>query len=128
VLLGEVVDIDLAAREVVLDTIGERSRVRYDSLIVAAGAAQSYFGHDEFAIHAPGMKTIDDAIELRGRIFGAFEMAELEASGRPVIAKPRTPVSRSMTNLSSPSTTVFSQRALVIAATRCLSRRRTGSR
>jgi NADH dehydrogenase len=79
VLLGEVVDIDLAGRELVLDTIGKRSRVPYDSLIVAAGAAQSYFGHDEFAAHAPGMKTIDDALELRGRIFGAFEMAELES-------------------------------------------------
>jgi NADH dehydrogenase len=79
VLLGEVVDIDLEARELVLETLGNPSRVAYDSLIVAAGAAQSYFGHDEFANHAPGMKTIDDALELRGRIFGAFEMAELEA-------------------------------------------------
>jgi NADH dehydrogenase len=79
VRLGEVVDVDLATRELTLDTIGTRSRLRYDSLIVAAGAAQSYFGHDEFAVHAPGMKTIDDALELRGRIFGAFEMAELEA-------------------------------------------------
>jgi NADH:quinone reductase (non-electrogenic) len=50
----------------------------YDSLIVAAGAGQSYFGHDEFSRWAPGMKTIDDALELRGRIFGAFEMAETE--------------------------------------------------
>jgi NADH:quinone reductase (non-electrogenic) len=49
----------------------------YDSLIVAAGANQSYFGHDEMAQFAPGMKTIDDARELRRRIFGAFEMAEL---------------------------------------------------
>jgi NADH dehydrogenase len=79
VLLGEVVQIDLAAHEVVLQTLGRRSRVAFDSLIVAAGAAQSYFGHDEFAAHAPGMKTIDDALELRGRIFGAFEMAELES-------------------------------------------------
>jgi NADH:quinone reductase (non-electrogenic) len=79
VLLGEVVQIDLAAREVVLETLGQRSRVPFDSLIVAAGAAQSYFGHDEFAVHAPGMKTIDDALELRGRIFGAFEMAELDS-------------------------------------------------
>ncbi|MGH2984461.1 MAG: NAD(P)/FAD-dependent oxidoreductase [Solirubrobacterales bacterium] len=78
VLLGEVVHIDLAARELMLDTIGQRAPVAYDSLIVAAGAAQSYFGHDEFAVHAPGMKTIDDALELRGRIFGAFEMAELD--------------------------------------------------
>src|SRR4051812_19769092 len=78
-LLGEVVDIDLATRELVVDTIGNRSRVPYDSLIVAAGAAQSYFGHNEFAVHAPGMKTIDDALEMRGRIFGAFEMAEVDS-------------------------------------------------
>jgi NADH dehydrogenase len=49
----------------------------YDSLIVAAGAQQSYFGNDEFATFAPGMKTIDDALELRGRILGAFEAAEV---------------------------------------------------
>jgi NADH dehydrogenase len=78
VLLGEVVDVDLEAREVTLETIGRSARVAYDSLIVAAGARQSYFGHDEFGLHAPGMKTIDDALELRGRIFGAFELAELE--------------------------------------------------
>jgi NADH dehydrogenase len=51
--------------------------VPYDSLIVAAGVSQSYFGHDELALFAPGMKTIDDAHELRRRIFGAFEMAEV---------------------------------------------------
>jgi NADH dehydrogenase len=51
--------------------------VPYDSLIVAAGVTQSYFGHDEFARLAPGMKTIDDALELRRRLFGAFEMAEM---------------------------------------------------
>jgi NADH dehydrogenase len=78
VLLGEVVDLDLEAREVTLETVGRSARVAYDSLIVAAGAGQSYFGHDEFGVHAPGMKTIDDALELRGRIFGAFELAELE--------------------------------------------------
>src|SRR5262249_7924848 len=44
-----------------------------------AGATGSYFGHDEFARFAPGMKTVDDALELRGRIFGAFEMAEMES-------------------------------------------------
>jgi NADH dehydrogenase len=49
----------------------------YDSLIVAAGAQQSYFGNDHFATFAPGMKTIDDALELRGRILGAFEAAEV---------------------------------------------------
>ena len=57
---------------------GSRPReIPYDSLIVAAGVNQSYFGHDEFALYAPGMKTIDDALELRRRIFGAFEMAEM---------------------------------------------------
>ncbi|QIK72026.1 NAD(P)/FAD-dependent oxidoreductase [Propioniciclava coleopterorum] len=50
----------------------------YDTLIVAAGAGQSYFGHDEFETFAPGMKTIDDALELRARIFWAFELAEVE--------------------------------------------------
>ena len=49
----------------------------YDSLIVAAGAGQSYFGNDHFAEFAPGMKSIDDALELRGRIFGGFELAEV---------------------------------------------------
>ena len=54
----------------------------YDSLIVAAGAQQSYFGNDDFAAFAPGMKSIDDALELRGRILGAFEAAEV-ATDRP---------------------------------------------
>ena len=72
-------DVDLdAPRRSTVETLGRRSELPYDSLIVAAGAAQSYFGHDEFARYAPGMKTIDDALELRGRIFGAFELAELE--------------------------------------------------
>ena len=78
VVFGEVVDIDLEARRLTVDTIGLRSEIPYDSLIVAAGASQSYFGHPEFAGDAPGMKTIDHALELRGRIFGAFEMAERE--------------------------------------------------
>jgi NADH dehydrogenase len=81
VLLGDVAHIDVDSHEVVIDTVGRRSRVPYDSLIVAAGAGQSYFGHDEFAVFAPGMKTIDDALGLRGRIFGAFELAELGAEG-----------------------------------------------
>jgi NADH:ubiquinone reductase (H+-translocating) len=78
VLLGDVVDVDLRAREVTMDTVGNSARVAYDTLIVAAGTAQSYFGHDEFGVHAPGLKTIDDALEVRGRIFGAFELAELD--------------------------------------------------
>ena len=78
VVLGEVVDVELDARRVTVDTVGERSHITYDSLIVATGASQSYFGRPEFAQDAPGMKTIDHALELRGRIFGAFEMAERE--------------------------------------------------
>src|ERR1700710_832675 len=78
VVLGEVVDIDVDDRELTIDTLGQGTTLSYDSLIVATGASQSYFGHDEYARDAPGMKTIDDALELRGRIFGAFEMAELE--------------------------------------------------
>ena len=79
VVLGEVVDIDLHARRVTVDTIGLRTEIEYDMLIVATGARQSYFGRPEFADDAPGMKTLDDALELRGRILGAFEMAEGEA-------------------------------------------------
>ncbi len=79
VLLGEVTKIDLAERRVTSQVLGRETTTRYDSLIVAAGASQSYFGNDHFAEFAPGMKSIDDALELRGRIFGAFEMAELGA-------------------------------------------------
>ena len=78
VMLGEVESIDLEARRLTVNTLGLRCEVTYDSLILATGTDQSYFGHPEFARHAPGMKTIDHALELRGRIFGAFEMAERE--------------------------------------------------
>src|ERR687886_2918448 len=77
VVLGEVTDIDLAARTVTSTILGRTTVQPYDELIVAAGAGQSYFGNDRFAEFAPGMKSIDDALELRGRIFGAFELAEL---------------------------------------------------
>src|ERR671932_1655928 len=77
VILGEVTDIDLAARTVTSTILGRTTVHPYDELIVAAGAGQSYFGNDQFAEFAPGMKSIDDALELRGRIFGAFELAEL---------------------------------------------------
>ena len=80
VQLAEVTGFDLE-RRVVHASVGGRMSVEYpyDSLIVAAGVTQSYFGHDEFAFFAPGMKTLDDALELRRRIFGAFEVAELVA-------------------------------------------------
>jgi NADH dehydrogenase len=86
VMFGEVEGIDLQTRRLTVNTVGRRSEIGYDSLILATGADQSYFGHPEFARHAPGMKTIDHALELRGRIFGAFEMAEREPD--PELRKP----------------------------------------
>ena len=79
VLLGDVTAIDLERQVVTSEVLGRETLHPYDSLIVAAGAGQSYFGNDHFAEHAPGMKSIDDALELRGRIFGAFELAEIGA-------------------------------------------------
>jgi len=79
-IAGEVTDIDLSARTVTSEILGRTTVTEYDSLLVAAGAGQSYFGNDHFAQHAPGMKSIDDALELRGRIFGAFELAELAST------------------------------------------------
>ncbi|MFD4293303.1 NAD(P)/FAD-dependent oxidoreductase [Rhodococcus sp. NPDC058505] len=77
VLLGDVETIDLDAGTVSSRLLDRTTVSEFDSLIVAAGAGQSYFGNDGFARFAPGMKTIDDALELRGRILGAFEEAEL---------------------------------------------------
>src|SRR5271166_6270944 len=77
--LADVTGFDLKARTVTAARpLGPALTVPYDSLIVAAGATGSYFGHDEFGRFAPGMKTVDDALELRARIFGAFEMAEMQ--------------------------------------------------
>jgi NADH:ubiquinone reductase (H+-translocating) len=77
VLLHTVTGFDLERRVVQTSTVpGESDEYPYDSLIVAAGAGQSYFGHDEYALIAPGMKTIDDAMELRRRVYGALEIAE----------------------------------------------------
>ncbi len=77
VILGDVTRIDLERKVVVSQHPLGETTTPYDSLVVAAGAGQSYFGNDHFAEYAPGMKSIDDALELRGRIFGAFELAEL---------------------------------------------------
>jgi NADH:ubiquinone reductase (H+-translocating) len=77
VVLSTVTGFDLERRVVITAALpGETGEYAYDSLIVAAGAGQSYFGHDEFAMIAPGMKTIDDAMELRRRVYGALEIAE----------------------------------------------------
>ena len=77
VLLGKVETIDLAARTVSSKLMTMTTVVEFDSIVVAAGAQQSYFGNDHFATFAPGMKTVDNALELRGRILGAFEAAEV---------------------------------------------------
>jgi NADH dehydrogenase len=75
VLLGEVVSIDPAARRV---TRADGGTLEYDYLIVATGANHSYFGHDDWAPYAPGLKTVEDALEIRRRILLAFERAEME--------------------------------------------------
>jgi NADH:ubiquinone reductase (H+-translocating) len=76
-MLAEVTGIDPERRVVLARRpLGEQEEFGYDYLIVAAGVEQSYFGHDEFAVYAPGMKTIEDALVIRRRVFGAFEMAE----------------------------------------------------
>jgi NADH dehydrogenase len=78
VVLAEVTGFDLQARVVQAQRPdGAPISVPYDSLIVAAGAGLSYFGHDELATHAPGMKTLADALRLRGKLLQALEMAEL---------------------------------------------------
>src|SRR5437899_6571890 len=74
VLLGEVVDIETANRRIILGdgTLG------YDYLIVATGAQDNYFGHDQWRHHAPGLKTIEEATDIRRRVLLAFEAAERE--------------------------------------------------
>lgn len=73
VLLGEVTSIDTVGKTI---TLAEGRQIRFDYLIVAVGATHSYFGHDEWAPLAPGLKTIEDATEIRKRILLAFEEAE----------------------------------------------------
>ncbi|MGE0444132.1 MAG: NAD(P)/FAD-dependent oxidoreductase [Vicinamibacterales bacterium] len=75
VLLGEAETIDVASRRVVL---ADGAQLDYDYLIVATGASHSYFGHSEWAPFAPGLKTLEDALEIRRRILLAFERAERE--------------------------------------------------
>jgi len=74
VVLGEVRDLDAANRLVILD----EGAIPYDELIVATGATHSYFGHDEWAEFAPGLKTIENATAIRSRLLSAFEQAERE--------------------------------------------------
>jgi NADH dehydrogenase len=75
-VMAEVFDFDVEGRRVLARRVGgDPIEFGYDDLIVAGGVRQSYFGHPEFARWAPGMKTISDALTIRRRIFGAFEMA-----------------------------------------------------
>lgn len=83
VLMGEAARIDVAARIVHL-TDGER--LHYDFLIVATGASHAYFGHDEWARFAPGLKSLDDALEIRRRMLLAFEQAERETQAERLTA------------------------------------------
>jgi NADH dehydrogenase len=75
VILGEVAEIDLARRVL---RLADGDRLGYDFLVVAAGATHSYLGHGEWASVAPGLKTVEDALEIRRRILLAFERAERE--------------------------------------------------
>jgi len=78
-MIAEVNGIDAERRRVLARRpLGQQIEFGYDYLILAAGVRQSYFGHDEYAPIAPGMKTIEDAMKIRRRVFGAFEMAESE--------------------------------------------------
>ena len=74
VIFGEVVKVDPAAREVIVDSLG--APVGYDALIVTAGARHSYFDHSEWETFAPGLKSLEDALEIRRRFLTAFERAE----------------------------------------------------
>src|SRR5271166_6545442 len=76
VLLGEVLDFDLERRIVKIHGF----ELPYDYLVVAAGATHAYFGHDEWEPLAPGLKTIEDALEMRRRVLLAYELAEREAA------------------------------------------------
>ena len=76
VLMGEIIDIDKKAKKVICKN---GAKIPYDYLIVAAGARHAYFGRTQWETHAPGLKTIEDALEIRRRILFAFELAEREA-------------------------------------------------
>jgi NADH dehydrogenase len=85
VLLGEVSGFDLEERLIKIEGLSER--LPYDYLVITAGATHAYFGHPEWEQYAPGLKTIEDAVEIRGRVLMAFETAEREAyaGGQPSV-------------------------------------------
>ena len=78
VVLANVIHIESTAKSILLDTGGTTENLSYDYLIVATGSAHAYFGHAEWAAHAPGLKTLDDALEIRREVLLAFEAAERE--------------------------------------------------
>src|SRR5260370_35459129 len=79
VILGNVTGIDIEARNIMVDTEDRTGvAVSYDYLILATGVQHSYFGHPEFEKHAPGLKSLADAVAIRNKILGAFEEAEAE--------------------------------------------------
>jgi len=80
VLMGRVIDVDIPKREVVL----EDGRVPYDVLLLATGSRHHYFGHDEWSKDAPGLKTIEDALNIRQRVLAAFEAAERETDPKAI--------------------------------------------
>lgn len=82
VLMGEVTNIEVPNKRVHL---GERE-INYDTLIIAAGSTHHYFGHDDWALFAPGLKTIEDATEIRGKVLTAFEKAESEENPEKINA------------------------------------------
>ncbi len=76
VLLAEAVRVDKGANTLLL---ADGTRLNYDTLLLASGSTHAYFGHDAWARYAPGLKTLNDALAIRRRVFGAFEQAELHA-------------------------------------------------
>jgi NADH dehydrogenase len=79
VMLGNVTGVDVASKQVIVDADDKVGiRISYDYLILATGATHSYFGHDEFAAFAPGLKSLSDAESLRNHLLEVFEKAEIE--------------------------------------------------
>jgi NADH dehydrogenase len=83
VLLGEVTDIDVTHKQVIID---DKVALAYDSLVVATGSRHHYFGNEQWEPLAPGLKTIEDALEIRKRIFLGFETAERETDANEIRA------------------------------------------
>ncbi len=77
VLMAEATQVDRVTNTLQLT---DGARLHYDTLLLASGSTHAYFGHDAWAMHAPGLKTLDDALAIRRRVFGAFEQAELHAA------------------------------------------------